>query len=34
VDVEMDEGRFGHGRTRITPSPEDARTRRGATLLA
>ena len=32
VDVEVDERRFGHGRSIVALSPEGARARRGATL--
>ena len=34
VDVEVDEGRFGHGESSLALSPEGARTRRDATLSA
>jgi hypothetical protein len=32
VDVEVDERRFGHGRSIVALSPEGARARRDATL--
>jgi hypothetical protein len=34
MDVEVDEGRFGHGESSLALSPEGARTRRDATLQA
>jgi hypothetical protein len=34
MDVEVDEGRFGHGESRITPGSEDLERASDATLSA